>query len=66
MKITVKAARVNSGLKVKEAADHLNLSLNGYSKKENGRARFYADELAQLSKLYKVPYENFFEAACLN
>lgn len=65
MKITVKAARVNTGMQVKETAVALNLSVGGYSKKENGHARFYIDEIAKLSQLFKVPFENFFEAECL-
>jgi len=65
MKISVKAARVNCGLKVKDAAEALNLSVTGYSRKENGHARFYIDEIAKLSHLFNVPFENFFEAECL-
>jgi transcriptional regulator with XRE-family HTH domain len=66
MKISVKAARVNSNMQVKEAAEALSLSIGGYSKKENGHARFYADEIAKLSELFKVPFANFFEAECPN
>lgn len=65
LKISVKAARVNSGMQSKEAAKALGLSLNGYSRKENGHARFYVDEVAKLSQLFKVPFENFYEAGCL-
>lgn len=65
MKISVKAARVNSKMKSLEVAEALGLSLGGYSKKENGHARFYIDEIAKLSNLFKIPYENFFEAECL-
>ncbi|WP_201009051.1 helix-turn-helix transcriptional regulator [Paenibacillus glycanilyticus] len=64
MKITVKAARVNSNMKAKDVAVFLKLALVTYSRKENGKSRFYADEIARLSELFKVPYENFFEAAC--
>ncbi|MFD5022261.1 helix-turn-helix domain-containing protein [Paenibacillus sp. NPDC058367] len=65
LKISVKAARVNSGMKSKEAAKVLGLSANGYCKKENGHARFYVDEIVTLSQLFKIPVENFFEAGCL-
>lgn len=65
LKISVKAARVNSGMQVKEVAEALDLSVGGYSKKENGHARFYIDEIAKLSQLFKVPFEIFFEAGCL-
>lgn len=64
-KISVKAARVNSGMKSKEAAKALGLSANGYCKKENGHARFYVDEIVTLSQLFKIPVEIFFEAGCL-
>lgn len=33
LKITVKAARVNSGMQAKEAAKELGLSINAYSRK---------------------------------
>lgn len=65
LKISVKAARVNSGMLSKDVAAIMGLSINGYSKKENGKSRFYADELATLSNLFQVPFENFFEAECL-
>jgi transcriptional regulator with XRE-family HTH domain len=65
MKITVKAARVNCGLKQEEVAESLNLSVTGYRKKENGQSRFYVDEIVTLSQMFKVPFENFFEAECL-
>ncbi|OKP97757.1 helix-turn-helix transcriptional regulator [Paenibacillus sp. P46E] len=65
MKVTIKAARVNSGMKSKDVAKALGLSANGYCRKENGHNKFYIDEIAQLSRMFKVPFENFFEAECL-
>ncbi|WP_046230194.1 helix-turn-helix transcriptional regulator [Paenibacillus algorifonticola] len=64
-KLSVKALRVNCGLLSKDVAKHLGLSLATYSRKENNHGRFYADEAAKLSELFKVPYENFFDAGCL-
>lgn len=64
MIITVKAARVNVKMSQDEVAQALNMSLNGYKRKENGQRRFYADELAKLSKLFGVSMLNFFEAQC--
>ncbi|MGO4372453.1 helix-turn-helix transcriptional regulator [Paenibacillus sp. MCAF20] len=64
MKITVKAARVNCGMKSEDVAEYLGLSLKGYSRKENGHTRFYADEIARLSLLFKVPFENLCESGC--
>lgn len=64
MQITVKAARVNVGKSQKETAHYIGLSLTQYQRKENGIARFYADELAKLSVYFNVPMLNFFEAGC--
>ncbi|MNJ05613.1 hypothetical protein D3C73_1670380 [compost metagenome] len=52
-------------MKAKDVAVALGLSTNGYSRKENGHTKFYIDEIAQLSQMFKVPFENFFEAGCL-
>lgn len=65
MKISVKAARVNADMKSKDVAEALNISITAYSRKENGHNRFYVDEIAKLSHLFNVPFENFFEAGCL-
>ncbi|TRY23645.1 helix-turn-helix transcriptional regulator [Brevibacillus sp. LEMMJ03] len=64
MHITVKAARVNAGMTQEEVAKKLNLSTNGYAKKESGKSRFYIDEIIMLGKLFGVNYENFCEVAC--
>lgn len=65
MKISIKAARVNANKKAQEVADTLGISITTYSRKENGHVRFYADEVAKLSSMFNIPYENFFEAGCL-
>ncbi|MMZ56498.1 hypothetical protein D1872_183920 [compost metagenome] len=52
MTISVKAARINAGLKQQDAANHLNLSLTGYQRKEDGTSRFYVDEAVKLSRLF--------------
>ncbi|MEE4561611.1 helix-turn-helix transcriptional regulator [Paenibacillus polymyxa] len=64
MLISVKAARVEAGLKQKDVASILGLSLTGYNRKENGHAKFYIDEIMILSELTKTPLENFFEVKC--
>ncbi|MEE4581503.1 helix-turn-helix transcriptional regulator [Paenibacillus polymyxa] len=64
MTISVKAARVNAGLKQQDAADHLNLSLTGYQRKEDGTSRFYVDEAVKLSKLFGTEINIFFNAKC--
>ena len=61
MKITPKGMRVSAGKTQKEVADYLGLSLTQYQRKENNHARFYADEIYKLSKLYDVPVNVFFE-----
>jgi len=66
MTLTIKAARVIAGLSKKEVAKQLNLSVSGYTKKENGKSKFYIDEVVVLSDLFKVDMQNFFEVQCLN
>ena len=65
MKISVKAARVNADMKAKDVAEALNITITTYSRKENGHSKFYIDEIAQLSRMFNIPLENFFEAGCL-
>lgn len=64
MPLTIKAARVNAGFSRKEVADKLDLSVTGYAKKENGKSKFYIDEVVVLSDLFNVEMLNFFEAKC--
>lgn len=64
MKITVKAARVNAGISQKEAAKQLSISLTAYNRKENGRAKFYADELYKLAEMFGIDIDIFFELGC--
>ncbi|AEH46742.1 helix-turn-helix domain-containing protein [Parageobacillus thermoglucosidasius] len=58
--LSPKALRVNSGLTQKEVAEYLNLSLTQYKRRENGKTRWYADELYRLAKLYNVDISVFF------
>jgi len=60
IRITPKGLRVSNGFKQEEVAEKLGLSLTQYRRKENGKVRFYADEIYQLSKLYNVPVSIFF------
>ncbi|QGH35175.1 helix-turn-helix domain-containing protein [Gracilibacillus salitolerans] len=60
VKITPKGLRVSNGLNQEEVAEHLGISLTQYRRKENGKVRFYADEIYKLSKLYDVPIAIFF------
>ncbi|MPN44964.1 hypothetical protein SDC9_192531 [bioreactor metagenome] len=62
--ITVKAARINADKSQEDAANSLGISITAYKRKENGLSRFYVDEIAVLSRLFKVNMTNFFEAQC--
>jgi len=64
MIISVKAARVNAKKNQVTVAKELGISLTAYQRKENGQTKFYADELAKLSRLFGVGMLNFFEATC--
>ena len=64
MTLTIKAARVIAGLSKKEVADKLNLSVSGYTKKEEGKSKFYIDEVVVLSKLLEIDMNYFFEVQC--
>lgn len=64
MLISVKAARVNKELSQQQVANMLNLSLVAYVRKENAKSKFYVDEMVQLSHIFEVNIENFFEAQC--
>lgn len=60
VRISPKGLRVSEGLTQQQVADHLDLSLTQYKRKENDEVRFYADEIFKLSKLYSVPVNIFF------
>lgn len=60
IKVTPKGMRVSHKKTQQEIADYLEISLTQYKRKENGQARFYADEIYRLSKLYNVPVSIFF------
>lgn len=66
IKMSPKALRVNANKDQQEVADYLALSITQYKRKENGHARWYADEIYKLSKLYDVPVGIFFtkEVSC--
>ncbi|MCM2675610.1 helix-turn-helix domain-containing protein [Alkalicoccobacillus plakortidis] len=61
MTLTPKALRVNSGKTQEDVANHLELSLTAYKRKENNQTRWYADELAKLAVFYKVDIGIFFK-----
>ncbi|WP_182200123.1 helix-turn-helix transcriptional regulator [Paraliobacillus salinarum] len=61
IKITPKGLRVSNDLTQEEVAEKLGISLTQYRRKENGKVRFYADEIYKLSQLYSVPVTIFFD-----
>lgn len=65
MTLTVKTARILAGYSRKQVANELKLSVSGYAKKEEGKSKFYIDEIVLLSDLFKVDMQNFFEVECL-
>ncbi|NMB13545.1 MAG: helix-turn-helix transcriptional regulator [Firmicutes bacterium] len=67
IKMSVKAARVNfTNLTQLEVAKFLDISHTAYCRKENGKSRFYVDELAKIANLFNVPIDIFFDPECRN
>lgn len=60
MQITLKAARVNCGLKQNEAAKCLGVDKSTLGNWENGKTFPTADRLAQMCKLYGVGIDDIF------
>jgi len=67
IKFAVKSVRVGfTKITQEEAARHLGISLTAYNRKENGKAKFYADELWKLAQLFGVSINIFFDRKCHN
>ena len=58
IKITLASARVNAGLDQKEAAVKLGVSNKTLSSWENGMSFPDALQIAKISELYGIPYDN--------
>lgn len=56
----LKSLRALEGLSQEKIAILLDISLQSYNKKENGKVDFTARELKQLSEFFGVPMEKFF------
>lgn len=65
MVLSIKKARLIAGYSRKDVAERLDLSVSGYAKKEDGKSKFYIDEIVILSDLFKVEMKNFCEVQCL-
>lgn len=57
-KITLKAARVNAGLRQKEVAEILGVSNKTLSSWESGETFPRADQVAKLCSLYRLTYND--------
>jgi transcriptional regulator with XRE-family HTH domain len=58
MKITIRAARVNKGLSVEDAAAKLGVSKYSLSNYEKGRTCPTVATGKKMSELYGIPYDN--------
>lgn len=58
MKISIEAARVNSGLTLREAATELGVSVSTLSGYENGKVKPRFDIIEKMAALYNWPIEN--------
>ncbi len=59
LKITLKAARINVGLTMVEAAKHLGISESTLRKYEHGQAFPTVEEIKRIEELYKASYNDF-------
>jgi len=59
----IRALRLLHGLTQRDVADALTVTYQQIQKYENGKTRIAAAQLAQLQKLYNVPYHFFFEGS---
>lgn len=58
VKMTLRAARVNAGLKQKEVAEILEISNKTLSSWESGNSYPRADQVAKLCSLYHLTYDD--------
>ena len=59
LKISLKAARVNAGMTLKQAADECHISVQSMIDWEKGRVKPSYATMRLLSDLYNIPLENF-------
>ncbi|MBS4191783.1 helix-turn-helix transcriptional regulator [Bacillus sp. FJAT-49705] len=60
MKITLKAARVNAGLKLIEAAEQFGINKDTLSKYERDSSNVPRSFFINIEAIYKIPVENIF------
>lgn len=58
MRISLKAARINAGLKQEDTAKALNVSKKTVASWENGKTMPAVDKIESLCALYGVGYDN--------
>lgn len=57
-KVSIKAARVNAGLNIVEAAEKLGVTKDTLSKYERGATNYSHEILNKMLEVYNVPFEN--------
>ena len=60
LKITMKAARVNAGLTIKEAAEQIGVTMQTLINWETGKTSPSIEKAERLSEVYKFPLTNIF------
>lgn len=58
IKISLKAARVNSGMTLTQASEKLGVSTSTLSRYECGKSYPKTNLLPKICDLYKIPYDN--------
>ena len=58
IRITVKAARINAGIELREAAKKLGISIGTLGNYEAGRTSPKMEIAARMSELYNIPIDN--------
>ena len=58
VKISLKAARANSGMTLKKAADNLGVTVDTLSSWENGKTYPTIPHLKNIERLYQVSYND--------
>lgn len=57
---SLKVARQKAGLSQEDVARRINMPLTTYSKKENGKTKFYLDEAVKISNILGKPISELY------
>ena len=58
MQVTLKAARINTGLTQKEAADRIGVTVDTISNWERAKSFPNALQIRRIEEVYNIPYDN--------